>query len=144
MIHARNAAMIALSGVLLTTPMISGCRAMKKKKDAQSMVQRLQNAPPIRTETLGDHHMLIMQAPNPGWLYKLDRDDRDREGWIVWVTIRKPDPAYMYPQRIVDKRLLTQVESDQPIRVMARLLAHDERGNSDQYAPLALTNQDVP
>ena len=142
--YARNVALLALAGVLLATPMLSGCKAMKKEKRAESMVLRLKNAPPIRTETLGDNHMLVMQAPNPGWSYKLDRDDRDRDGWVVWITIRKPDPAYMYPQRIVEKRLLTQVDADQPIRVMARMLEHNERGNSDQYAPLPLTNQVAP
>jgi len=118
--------------------MLGGCRVIKKNKDASAMVERLENAPPVRLEALGKHHMLVMQAPHPGWSYRLDRDERDRDGWVVYITIRKPDPAFMYPQRIVDKRLLTEVEADQPIRVMARMLEHNEKGNKDQYAPLNL------
>lgn len=117
--------------------MLGGCRVIKKNKDASAMAERLENAPPIRLEALGEHHMLVMQAPHPGWSYRLDRDERDRDGWVVYLTIRKPDPAFMYPQRIVDKRLLTEVEADQPIRVMARMLEHNEKGNKDQYAPLS-------
>lgn len=130
---------------LLTLPMgLSGCRAVKKAKDTAAMEHRLQQAPPVRLETLGENHMLVMQAPNPGWSYRLDRDDRDSEGWIAYVTIRRPDPAYLYTQQIVDKRLLTQIEANQPIRVMARLLDHNETGNSDQYAPLQLAAPTAP
>ena len=113
--HARNTALLILSGVLLASTMIGGCRALKKDKRAESMVQRLKDAPPIRTDTLGDNHMLVMQAPNPGWSYKLDRDDRDRDGWVVWITILKPDPAYMYPQRIVEKRLQREASRSQKL-----------------------------
>ncbi len=129
----------------LASPMVlSGCKVINKKKDASVMADRLENAPPVWLDTLEEQHMLVMQAPQPGWSYRLDRDDRDREGWIVYITIRKPDPAFMYPQRIVDKRLLTEVESDQPIRVMARLLDHKENGTRDQYVPLTLSEPGSP
>ena len=143
-----NIAPIALKTTCLaltaTTLLMGGCNVFKKAKASGEMQTRLEDAPPVWLDSLGDNHMLMMQAPHPGWSYRLDRDDRDRDGWIVWITIRKPDPAFMYPQRIVEKRLLTQVESDQPIRVRARLLEHNENGTSDQYAPLELAEPASP
>lgn len=130
---------------LICAPLVlSGCKVIRKAADSGEMEARLESAPPVWLETLGDNHMLVMQAPNPGWSYRLDRDDRGRDGWTVWITIRRPDPAFMYPQRIVEKRLLTQVESDQPLRVRARLLEHNENGTSDQYAPLMLSEPNTP
>jgi hypothetical protein len=143
-----NIATIALKtgclALIATSLLMGGCRVIKKATASSEMQARLENAPPVWLDSLGDNHMLVMQAPHPGWSYRLDRDDRDRDGWIVWITIRKPDPAFMYPQRIVEKRLLTQVESDQPIRVRARLLEHNENGTSDQYAPLELAESAAP
>lgn len=135
---------VTFAAALASPMMLSGCKVIKKKKDASVMADRLEDAPPVWLDTLEEQHMLVMQAPHPGWSYRLDRDDRDRDGWIVYITIRKPDPAFMYPQRIVDKRLLTEVESDQPIRVMARLLDHKENGTRDQYAPLTLSEPGSP
>jgi hypothetical protein len=141
---ASIVARITFAAAIAVSALLGGCKVLNKDKDAGAMAERLNNAPPVRIETLGDNHMLIMQAPNPGWSYRLDRDERDRDGWVVYITIRKPDPAFMYPQRIVDKRLLTEVESDEPIRVVARLLEHGEKGTGDQYAPLKLTDLSSP
>lgn len=141
---ASIVARVTFAALLASPAVLSGCRVLNKDKGATAMAERLDDAPAIRIETLGDNHMLVMQAPNPGWSYRLDRDDRDRDGWIVFITIREPDPAFMYPQRIVDKRLLTEVESDEPIRVMARLLDHSEKGTKDQYALLGIAEPGTP
>lgn len=140
-----NIASRTLLVALIASPtMIAGCKLIRKTTDSGAMAERLESAPPIRLESLGEHHMLVMQAPNPGWSYRLDKDERERDGWVVFITIRKPDPAFMYPQRIVDKRLLTEVETKHSIRVLARLLEHNEKGSSDQYAPLELETNAQP
>lgn len=142
MTHARTIGILILI-TLATLPLV-GCRYIKKGDNAQAMAQRLENAPPIALSELDQRHMLVMQAPNPGWSYGIDRDERDREGWILYITIRRPDPGFLYTQQIVEKRLLSRVEADQPVRVMARLLDHDEKSTKDAYAPLTLSESLEP
>jgi hypothetical protein len=140
--HARTIGLLV--GIALLAPVLTGCRYIKKGDNAQMMAQRLESAPPIMRSELDGRHMLIMQAPNPGWSFGIDRDEREREGWVLYITIRQPDPGFMYPQRIVEKRLLSAVESDKAVRVMARMLEHGETGTKDDYAPLTLADSLEP
>jgi len=137
-----------LIGLGVLTSMLGGCRLVNRFTnndiDSTVMTERLRSAPPVMGSSLEGRHMLVMRAPNPGWGFEIDRDDRDRDGWVIFLTIREPDPAYMHPQRIVNKRLLTEVEADQPVRVMTRLLHHDEKGESDDYAPMSLVDSFEP
>ncbi len=140
---SRTRSLILLTLLLGAIPQ-SGCRLINKKESAEVMAQRLEHAPPIALGSLDNRHMLIMQAPNPGWSYGIDRDEREKDGWVLYITIRKPDPAFMYPQHIVEKRLLSDVDTDQPVRVMARLLDHAEKGTKHDYAPLTLSDSLEP
>ncbi len=141
-----NASMIqvGLIGFSMLATTLSGCKLMRNDIDSAVTAERLRSAPPIMGSTLEGRHLLVMQAPNPGWDFQIDRDDRGRDGWVVYITIREPNPAFMYPQRIVDKRLLSEIEADQPLQVMARLLAHGEKGDRDDYAPLTLVDSFGP
>jgi len=139
-----------LAITLLLAP-LGGCKLYQNTMNmfgnntsSEAMAQRLQNAPPIKGETLDQRHLLVMQAPNPGWSFSIDRTDRERDGWVVSITIREPNPAFMYPQRIVEKQLLTEVEANKPIRVMARVLTHEEQGEEQQYAPFGLVESFEP
>lgn len=138
-----------LAITLLLAP-LSGCSLYQNTMDmfgntsSEAMAQRLQNAPPIKGESLDQRHLLVMQAPNPGWSFSIDRTDRERDGWVVSITIREPNPAFMYPQRIVEKQLLTEVESDKPVRILARVLTHEENGEGYQYAPFGLVESFEP
>lgn len=126
-----------LSLALITaTALQGGCRLMNKGNSSEAMAEELKVAPPVMVDALEERHMLVMQAPNPGWTIALDRDERVKDAWIVYISIKRPNPAFMYPQRIVDKRLLTEIETSQPLNIMARLLNHDQNGTKDQYAPL--------
>lgn len=147
MTHAPRR-MLAIT--LLLAP-LGGCNLYQNTMDMfgnsignETTVQRLQSAPPIKGETLDRRHLLVMQAPNPGWSFSIDRTDRERDGWVVSLTIREPNPAFMYPQRIVEKQLLTEVEADQPLRVMARVLTHDEKDDVSGYAPFGLVESFEP
>ncbi len=139
--HTVCSSLIGMS-VLMLAP--GGCKLMNNTIDGEVMARRLADAPPVKGEILEERHLLVMQAPNPGWVIELDRDTRDRDGWVVYITIREPDPGFMYPQRIIEKRLLTEVEANQSMRVMARLLTHTEKGEQDDYAPLTLVDQFAP
>ncbi|MEX0876922.1 MAG: hypothetical protein WD114_05640, partial [Phycisphaerales bacterium] len=72
----------------------------------------------------------------PGWSFSIDRTSRGPETERVYLTIRKPDPAYMNPQVIVEKQLLTDVREETPVTVMARLLEANEKAPSNGYVRL--------
>ncbi len=100
------------------------------------MDARLVDAPPIRIDSLNDHHLLTMQAPHSGWMLSIDKDERVADGVRLYVTIRKPDPAFMYPQAIVEKQVLSDVQSETPIFIYARLLESDEKTKGRDHSEL--------
>lgn len=108
------------------------------------MSTELKQAPPVKVDELDGRHLLVMQAPNPGWTIDLDRDERVKDTWIIYITFKRPNPAFMYPQHIVDKRLLTDIETAQPIELMARLLDYDQTGKNDKYAPITPVDSFAP
>lgn len=122
----------ALAAMLLAAP---GCVTRFITDDAN--VQREVNeAPPITLDENQNRHMLVFQAPNPGWTIRLDQTDRTPDAKRVFVTIRRPDPLLQYTQQIVTKRLLTQVDIDTPLEIRARVLDANERAKKQPYAPL--------
>ncbi len=123
----------ALAMVMLLST--TGCikRIWLRDDDAQ---QRMQNAPLIMLEENDTHHLVVMQAPSPGWSIRLDATERTPSGKRVFVTLRRPDPAYEYPQQIVQMNVLTSVRLESDIDVVGRLLEHDERTKDKGYAPV--------
>ncbi len=131
---ARMVSSVALIALMLST---AGCinRIWERDDDA---AERLQNAPLVRIDQTEKYHLIVMQAPSPGWSIRLDATQRTAEGKDVLVTIRRPDPAYVYTQQIVDMNVLTSVRLDTEIRVIGRLLDHDEKTKGKGYAPMTV------
>jgi len=124
---------IAMVMLLSTTGCIK--RIWLRDDDAQD---RMQNAPLIMLEENDTHHLVVMQAPSPGWSIRLDATERTPTGKRVFVTLRSPDPAYEYPQQIVQMHVLTSVRLDSNIDVVGRLLEFNERTKGKGYAPVIL------
>lgn len=127
---ALGLALIAFTGVITTT---TGCRMVKKHWNPIDMNAQLDSAPPIRVEIENDLHMLIMQAPNPGWTFAIDSDEVLKDSTRISITIRRPDPAFAYPQMIVEKNLLTDIRSHRTLEVFARVLDADEKTKQRGY-----------
>jgi len=92
--------------------------------------------PPTLIDELDGKRMLVMRAPNSGWSITLDKDERIAAGMRVFITVRRPDPAFMYPQAIVDKRVLTEIHADTEIELYARVLGFDEKTKGRGYGLL--------
>jgi len=105
------------------------------ERDDTALV-RIVKAPPIAVEAGEDRHLVVMQAPSPGWSIRLDATELTPVGKRVFVTIRKPDPAYQYTQQIVLMRVLTSVRLDSEIEVVGRLLEFNEKTKGRGYAPV--------
>ncbi len=126
--------LILLAAALTVSPPV-GCRAIERMNRVD-MSQRLEHAPPIRLGAVDGRHLIILRAPNPGWSIGIDRAEIARHGQRVFITIRRPDPAYMHQQVIVEKRVLTDVRAEAPITIMARLLGAHESGDDRPYGVL--------
>ncbi len=133
---------MTLLTALVAVPMLAlgGCliwedrpRLRKQKVDMNVPVVGI---PPIMLDALNEHYLLIMQAPNSGWALEIDRDERIAAGMRVFVTVRRPDPTFLYPQAIVTKRLLTQIRTDSPLEIYARLLDAHETTKGRGYGRL--------
>ncbi|MEQ9206136.1 MAG: hypothetical protein RLN78_02090 [Phycisphaerales bacterium] len=120
---------------LLMILCIPSCIQRIWERDDTALV-RIVNAPPMMVEEGESRHLVVMQAPSPGWSIRLDATERTPIGKRVFVTIRKPDPAYQYTQQIVLMRVLTSVRLDSEIEVVGRLLEHDEKTKGRGYAPV--------
>lgn len=133
--------------LILSAPMLTmgGCSVWdsrpRLRKQKIDMNVSTQGVPPIKVETLDDHYMLIMQAPNSGWSIAIDKDERIAFGMRLFVTVRRPDPAFMYPQAIVDKRMLSTVRTDSSLEVYVRLLDADEKTKGRGYGKLTPVDQ---
>jgi len=87
-------------------------------------------------DTLEGDHMLVMRSPNPGWSISIDKHERIAEGVRILITVRRPDPAFMYTQNIVDKRVLTEIPSSTNIVLYARVLDFGEKADEHGYGRL--------
>jgi hypothetical protein len=66
-------------------------------------------------------HAIDFRAGSPGWQVRLDQV---RSGWRhqqAFVTIRRPNPAYVYPQVRTSQLVATSVPVDTPLMVYARV-----------------------
>ena len=135
-----KAGVLCLLLVAITAPM-SGCSVWKDRprlrKQKISMNEPVHNVPPIKVELLNDAHLLIMQAPHSGWGFRIDRDERIAGGTRIFVSVRRPDPTFLYPQAIVEKKLLSDVSSDIHIEIFARVLDNDEKIRAQGYGQIA-------
>lgn len=120
----------ALIGILILC--ISGCQRWNKV----DMSQRIEGVPPIMVETLSEHYLIVMRAPNSGWDIQIEKNERIKDGVRLYVTVRRPDPGFMYPQAIVDKRVLTQIRTDNIIEIAGRLLDTHETTKGKGFAPI--------
>lgn len=83
--------------------------------------------PSMAIDSDGDHHIVVLTAPSPGYSFEFDRSDAADGPTRLLVTIRRPDPGSLRPQVLVQQRVLTDVRSGLAVEVFARMLDHDQR-----------------
>lgn len=98
-----------------------------------SITEGIYSGPVLSVDSSGRHHVVVMEAPTPGWAITLDRDLEVREYRQAFVTVMRPNPALVHPQVIVKQNLLTSVESRYPVRVYARLMDYQATATDGEY-----------
>ncbi|GEM_PF-1544888 len=66
--------------------------------------------------------MIVIDCPTPGWTPTLDQIRPAFRSNQAYVTLREPNPAFIYPQVMTSVRIGTSVPTDQTLEVFARVL----------------------
>lgn len=94
--------------------------------------------PPLSLTSSSDAHVVVFQAPSPGWTLSLD-EVRDRLGGKnAFITLRQPDPKFAYAQVVVEQNLATSVPTDIPLALFARIAPHAADPSDNPYAEVRL------
>ena len=88
--------------------------------------------PPIALDSAGGRHVVKVTSPTSGWALALDRTRRQFDTTEVFITMTRPNPAYMHAQAEVVQNLDSTVASKEPVVVYARVF---DFGKRDPEAP---------
>lgn len=86
--------------------------------------------PPLSSAIIAGEHVVVIQSPSPGWTVTLDRVEEALGRRDVMLTLREPNPAYLYPQVVVEQRVSTRVPLRIPIRVLMRVTDFEGKGGA--------------
>ena len=89
--------------------------------------------PALALDSSQPEYAVVIQAPTPGWVVSLDRVAEQYRHHAVFVSLRRPNPGFLYPQAIVEQRVATPVPVRGAVRVYARILAADVRESKAPY-----------
>lgn len=110
--------------------------------------------PSVALDAAGGDHVMVFEAPTPGYLLFVDRIDRTRDPSpstplglgvrTIYVTVQEPDPQHAYAQMIVNQRLALGVPAADPIKLFVRQVPFGVRKESTQAYRLAARSAEVP
>lgn len=114
----------------------SGCRLQRSLPwvETETIVDRDPDMLPVTLEQMNDRHVVVVRAPTGGWTLSIDKSERTPEGERVYLTARRPDPAFYQTQAIADLHALTEVPATMPIELVSRVLDHDADPKHRVYA----------
>lgn len=125
---------LTMAGLSLIT--LTACRGGIKApwRSTEAIVDTLPDIPPMTLEASGAKHLIVVRANSGGWSVHLDKEEIQPLGKRVYITVRRPDPAFIHTQALVDHRVLTDVPSSTPLEIVARVLDHGAKPNDRIYA----------
>lgn len=94
--------------------------------------------PAIDLTATDEFHVVSMRAPNPGWEIEFDRAQKTPGPTRLLMTVRRPDPTLIFPQRVVDKTMATTVPASELAEVFARVVDHGARKSDESYKRVIL------
>ncbi len=82
--------------------------------------------PPMRLAEAEGRVLVVMEAPHAGWRVEFVRSEKAPRGVKhILLNVRRPDPAFFYPQVVVQERVITDVDAGTEVEVFARIIDHD-------------------
>ncbi len=137
----QNAGKMVWGALVLALPLYFGCATPPgppEPTDSPFVGPEIAQAPDVDAEQI-----LITQLATPGWEFTLDATREAYRKTNVFVSFRKPNPAFAYPQVVVSQRLATTVRSGVPIVVYARILEFEDNSGELAHSRVTLTNEGV-
>ena len=113
-----------LAAVVLAAP---GCSSGLQVSEAAY------RGPAVGVDSTGEYHEIVAVLPSPGWRLTLDGKRATPDAVRMLVTLRRPNPAAVYPQVQVEQRVLTPIRTEEPVRVYARRIPF--AGGDEDDAP---------
>jgi hypothetical protein len=131
--HTRTAGLMLLAACLLIP---AGCRVVDKLpwRSQEMITDPKPSTPPIKLDTASGRHLVVMRVSSGGWTLTIDKAEIIPDGQRVFVTARRPDPAFMHTQAFVNLRALTQVPAETNVEVVARVLDRHADPKDSIYA----------
>lgn len=100
--------------------------------------------PPISIEPSNGVHVVVVQAPSAGWTIERDAALEQQKRWDVYITLRQPDPRFMYTQQVVTLRATADVRQAEGVRVLARVVPFADTSNESPHHPAASAGPGSP
>lgn len=136
-----------IAGTLIAATLASGlagCKLQRKLPwvSTESIVDSDPGLPRITLGSAEGFHTVVMQAPSGGWTVRIDKSIRTAEGMRIYVTARRPDPAFSHTQAFVDLNALSDVPTDVPVTIVGRVLERDAQPKDRMYGRITQTTQE--
>ena len=118
--------------LLVTSVRIIGCGSTQGPPPPSDAAFQ---GPLVSIEQANAKHIVVVQAPSAGWTIERDATQEQQKRWDVYITLREPDPRFMYTQQVVSLRVATDVRAAEAIRVLARVVPFGDTSNETPHHP---------
>jgi hypothetical protein len=81
--------------------------------------------------------MVVLTAPTGGWAAQLDHTRRQLGGMDVFITARRPNPAFLHTQALVEHRIATSVPTTDNASLYLRIVEFNQEPESVPYRQAA-------
>ena len=89
--------------------------------------------PAVALDSGGSQHIAIVTTPTGGWSVQLDQARRRLEATDAFITLRRPNPAVLTTQALVEHRVATSVPTGTAVVVYVRVLEDRQSGEGVSY-----------
>jgi hypothetical protein len=122
---------IALCLATATVPLVEiGC---SDPKALPKVTTGTYAGPPMVLNSSGEFYVIFVNSPAPGWTPTLDRVADQYKFKAIFITLRKPNPSFYYPEGEVTQRIGSAVLCSEAVEVYARVLAFDQPAEDEPY-----------
>ncbi len=122
---------IATIGLAFVTLALPGCGS-----SGPAIATGAYEGPPIEVVTRDGVYHLKVESPSPGWDVTFDRSVQKADERRLFVSLRRPNPAFVYAPVIVEQLVRTDVLAPEDVSAYARVLEYEQAKEGVPYRPV--------
>jgi len=115
---------LGLGASLPLATVLGGCAASKIETREWPVSDAIYSGPRIDLVVSDDVKTIRVESPSPGWDVTLDGTERRADSRRLFVTLRRPNPQFVYPTVVVDQLVRTDSPPSEPATLFARVLEY--------------------